>query len=96
LLVGVVGIAILLTGVLVAAWVTAPAPARPKQIVLGRLRAVGGRFVPLREVSPVLQRAIVATEDERFYRHHGIDLMVSPEHSPMTRATSRCHRAAAP
>jgi membrane peptidoglycan carboxypeptidase len=75
LLVGVVGAAILLTGVLVAAWVTAPAPARPQQIVLGRLRAAGGRFVPLRAISPVLQRAIVATEDERFYRHHGIDLI---------------------
>jgi len=75
LLVGVVGAAVLLTGVLVAAWVTAPAPVRPQQIVLGRLRAVGGRFVPLRRISPVLQRAIVATEDERFYRHQGIDLI---------------------
>jgi penicillin-binding protein 1A len=75
LLAGVVGAAVLLTGVLVAAWVTAPAPARPKQIVLGRLHAVGGRFVPLRAISPILQRAIVATEDERFYRHHGIDLI---------------------
>jgi len=75
LLVGVVGAAVLLTGVLVAAWVTAPAPARPQQIVLGRLRAAGGRFVPLRAISSVLQRAIVATEDERFYRHHGIDLI---------------------
>jgi membrane peptidoglycan carboxypeptidase len=75
LLVVVVGAAVLLTAVLVAAWVTAPAPAQPQQIVLGRLRAVGGRFVPLRRISPVLQRAIVATGDERFYRHHGIDLI---------------------
>ena len=75
LVVGVVGIAVLLTGVLVAAWVTAPAPARPRQVVLGRLRDDGGRFVPLRAISPTLQRAIVATEDERFYRHHGIDLI---------------------
>jgi membrane peptidoglycan carboxypeptidase len=70
-----VGIAILLTAVLVVAWITAPTPARPKEVVLARLRAVGGRFVPLRAISPILQHAIVATEDERFYRHHGIDVI---------------------
>jgi membrane peptidoglycan carboxypeptidase len=75
LLAALVGVVVLLTGVLVAAWLTAPAPVRPKQVVIGRLRADGGRFVPLRAISPVLQRAIVATEDERFYRHHGIDLI---------------------
>jgi membrane peptidoglycan carboxypeptidase len=75
LLVFVAGVAVILTGILVAAWVTAPAPVSPKEVVLGRLRAVGGRFVPLRAISPVLQRAIVATEDERFYRHHGIDVI---------------------
>jgi hypothetical protein len=74
-LAGVAGIGLLLTTVLVGAWLTAPAPTRPEEIVLARLRAVGGRFIPLRAISPVLQRAIVATEDERFYRHHGIDLL---------------------
>jgi penicillin-binding protein 1A len=74
-LAGAIGIVVLLTSVLVAAWLTAPAPVRPKEVVLGRLRADGGRFVPLRAISPVLQRAIVATEDERFYRHHGVDLI---------------------
>jgi membrane peptidoglycan carboxypeptidase len=74
-LAALVGVVVLLTGVLVAAWLTAPAPVRPKQVVIGRLRADGGRFVPLPAISPVLQRAIVATEDERFYRHHGIDLI---------------------
>ena len=75
LLAVVVGIAVLATSVLIVAWMTAPAPVRPKEIVLGRLRADGSRFVPLRAISPVLQRAIVATEDERFYRHHGIDVI---------------------
>ena len=71
----VVGVVVVLMGVLVAAWISAPTPLRPRQVVFERLRAVGSRFVPLPAISPVLQRAIVATEDERFYRHHGIDLI---------------------
>lgn len=31
------------------------------------------RFVPLREISPNLQHAVVAAEDARFYQHHGFD-----------------------
>lgn len=30
-------------------------------------------FVPLDEVSPQLQHAVVAAEDARFYKHHGFD-----------------------
>jgi len=30
-------------------------------------------FVPLRRISKDLQHAAIASEDERFYRHHGID-----------------------
>jgi len=74
-LAAVVGIVVLVSGVLAAAWITAPAPSRPKDIVLERLHAAGGRFVPLRAIPPVLQRAIIATEDERFYRHHGVDVI---------------------
>src|SRR5947208_11777876 len=29
--------------------------------------------VPLADISPHLQRAVVAIEDRRFYRHHGVD-----------------------
>jgi monofunctional biosynthetic peptidoglycan transglycosylase len=29
--------------------------------------------VPLRQVAPVLARAVLAAEDTRFYEHHGID-----------------------
>lgn len=30
-------------------------------------------FVPLREISPNLQHAVIAAEDGRFYQHHGFD-----------------------
>ena len=30
-------------------------------------------FVPLREISPDLQHAVIAAEDARFYQHHGFD-----------------------
>ena len=30
-------------------------------------------FVPLAEISPDLQHAVVAAEDSRFYQHHGFD-----------------------
>ncbi len=31
------------------------------------------RFVPLNQISPDLQHAVIAAEDERFYQHHGFD-----------------------
>jgi len=31
------------------------------------------RVVPLSEISPNLQHAVIAAEDARFYKHHGID-----------------------
>ena len=30
-------------------------------------------FVPLRRISPNLQRAVIAAEDSRFFQHHGFD-----------------------
>lgn len=32
-------------------------------------------YTPIAAIPPILQRAEVATEDERFYSHHGIDLL---------------------
>ena len=40
-----------------------------------RLRDTGGRPVVVSAVAPILRQAVVATEDERFYRHHGIDMI---------------------
>lgn len=31
------------------------------------------QFIPLRQISPDLQHAVVAAEDGRFYQHHGFD-----------------------
>ncbi len=31
------------------------------------------RFVPLNQISPDLQHAVIAAEDSRFYQHHGFD-----------------------
>ena len=31
------------------------------------------RFVPLSQISPDLQHAVIAAEDGRFYQHHGFD-----------------------
>ena len=33
------------------------------------------RWVPLKQISPVLVRSVVASEDARFCRHHGFDLI---------------------
>ena len=31
------------------------------------------RFIPLNQISPDLQHAVIAAEDARFYQHHGFD-----------------------
>lgn len=31
------------------------------------------RFIPLSQISPTLQHAVIAAEDARFYQHHGFD-----------------------
>ena len=61
--------------VLVAAWIAAPTPGSLATRVHTRLAGTDGRAVPLTSVSPILRDAVVATEDERFYRHHGVDLL---------------------
>jgi membrane peptidoglycan carboxypeptidase len=58
-----------------AAWLTSPSGVGLDARVHARLRAGGSRAVPLDQVAPILRQAVVATEDERFYRHHGIDVL---------------------
>ncbi|MGD0166306.1 MAG: biosynthetic peptidoglycan transglycosylase [Gaiellaceae bacterium] len=61
--------------VFAAAWFSSPTPRALDSRVDTRLHASGGRDVSLSGVAPILREAVVATEDERFYRHHGIDVI---------------------
>ncbi len=71
----VLTIALAAIAVVAAAWVAAPVP-RDLQGRVARLdRRHGSAPVPLSAVAPVLREAVIATEDERFYRHHGIDIL---------------------
>jgi penicillin-binding protein 1A len=72
------GFALAATAVVVvgaAAWLTSPDPTRIGARVRTRLDRYGGRPVRLDRVAPILREAVVATEDERFYRHDGIDVI---------------------
>ncbi|NNE90096.1 MAG: hypothetical protein HKN23_00465 [Verrucomicrobiales bacterium] len=43
--------------------------------VIGHLHGDGRKMVSLDDVSPFFQKALVAREDKRFYRHGGVDLI---------------------
>jgi penicillin-binding protein 1A len=43
-------------------------------VVLATFRRVHRQWVPLNQVAPSVVQALIATEDHRFYEHHGIDL----------------------
>jgi Transglycosylase len=52
-----------------------PHPGDMPALVVTRLATHGGVVVSLPRVAPVMRQAVVAAEDERFYRHHGIDTL---------------------
>ena len=58
-----------------AAWFSAPNPADLSVRVRDAAVAHGADPVVLSDVAPLMREAVVATEDERFYRHHGVDLI---------------------
>ena len=43
--------------------------------VLAEYRRINRRWVPLDKIAPSTLDALIATEDHRFYQHHGIDLL---------------------
>jgi len=58
---------------LVTSWVLAPPAGDVQQRVRDRTASLGVVLLGEDEVPAVLAQAVVATEDERFYTHHGID-----------------------
>ncbi|WP_395685287.1 penicillin-binding protein 1A [Caenimonas koreensis] len=44
-------------------------------VVLAEFRRVNRQWVPLAKISPHVVNALIATEDKRFYEHHGIDFV---------------------
>lgn len=61
-----------IAALLVSAWVASPAGTGLVRRVDARLR---GRAPALNSITPILRQAVVATEDERFYQHEGIDVI---------------------
>lgn len=77
--IGVVCLWVVAALMLVAArWVDPPTTAvhmerRAQAWLAGKPYHERYEFVPLRQISPELQHAVIAAEDARFYQHHGFD-----------------------
>lgn len=79
LAIGVAGVWLLAALTLVAArWIDPPTTAvhierRAQAWMHGKPYRERYKFVPLGQISPDLQHAVIAAEDGRFYEHHGFD-----------------------
>src|SRR5262249_14652885 len=72
--IAVIGIVCLLTPIVGAA-ITSPPLGDPEALIRARIRQEGARYAPLSSIAPAMTQAVVAAEDERFSRHHGVDLL---------------------
>ena len=68
-----VAIAAVVVPSLITLWVWTPPAGDVQQRVRDRTDSLGVALLREDEVPPVLAQAVVATEDESFYSHHGID-----------------------
>ena len=69
----VVAIVAVMTPSAVTLWVSTPSGSDIQQRVREVTNGYGVVLLTADEIPPVLAQAVVATEDERFYSHHGID-----------------------
>ena len=61
-----------------ARWIDPPTTAvqmerRFQSLIRGTPYSKSYEFIPLRQISPAFQHAVIAAEDGRFYEHHGFD-----------------------
>src|SRR5450756_1159944 len=73
LMLALAAIVALATPSAVTLWVSTPSADDIQQRVLDATNANGVVLLTEDQVPPMLALAVVATEDERFYTHHGID-----------------------
>ncbi len=79
LAIGIVGCWLLASLLLVAAkWIDPPTTAvhmerRVEAWIRHKPYRLRYQFVPLSQISPDMQHAVIAAEDERFFQHHGFD-----------------------
>jgi penicillin-binding protein 1A len=60
---------------LAAAWASTPSPDQVQRMVVARAAADHVALLRPGQVPPTLAEALIAIEDERFERHHGVDLL---------------------
>ena len=74
---GIAALSLLLVGVLVLvwAWNATPSVSGLSDWVRAQDAAHHAPYTPLAQISSLEQEALIAIEDERFYQHHGIDII---------------------
>ncbi len=72
-LIALLVVAILMTGGLTWAWYATPSVVGLPAWVRAQDAAHHAPYTPIGQISPLVGKALVAIEDERFYQHHGID-----------------------
>jgi penicillin-binding protein 1A len=59
----------------VGAWVASPSPSALAVHVESRLHGTTGQAIGVGAIPTIMKEAVVSTEDERFYSHHGVDVI---------------------
>src|SRR5260221_4793456 len=82
-------LAAIIAPVVVTLWVSTPDVSDVQERVAAETRAHGVVMLAPEQVPDLLAKAVVATEDSRFYTHHGIDT-VGQARAVLYDATNRC------